>query len=164
MKATTPCRVDTQLVELAGRNWLASELLRAGLEVAKPERDRGIDLIAYLDLDELSGNFHACPIQMKAATGAVFSLNPKYAKFPRLILAYVWNLGESSKTKCFALTYAEALAVANEMGYTKTDSWQTGGRNKIPGYSTTAPSARLRELLTPFEMNPDKWRNKIRAR
>lgn len=39
-----PPRVDTQLVELAGRNWLASELLRAGLEVARPERDRGIDL------------------------------------------------------------------------------------------------------------------------
>jgi hypothetical protein len=164
VKETTPRRVDTQLVELAGRNWLASELLRAGLEVAKPERDRGIDLIAYLDLDEVSGNFHACPIQMKAATGAVFSLNPKYAKFPRLILAYVWNLGESSKTTCFALTYSEALGVANEMGYTKTDSWQTGGRNKLPGYSTTAPSARLRELLGPFEMNADKWRQKVTGR
>jgi len=155
-------RVDTQLVELAGRNWLASELLRAGL--ARPERDRGIDLIAYLDLDQTIGNFLACPIQMKAATGAVFSLTPKYAKFPRLILAYVWNLGDSTKTKCVALTYAEALAVADEMGYTKTDSWQTGGRNKIPGYSTTAPSARLRELLAPYEMNPEKWRNKIRAK
>jgi hypothetical protein len=115
-------------------------------------------------LDQTIGNFLACPIQMKAATGAVFSLTPKYAKFPRLILAYVWNLGDSTKTKCFALTYAEALAVADEMGYTKTDSWQTGGRNKIPGYSTTALSARLRELLAPFEMNPEKWRNKIRAK
>jgi hypothetical protein len=59
-------------VELAGRNWLASELLRAGLEVARPERDRGIDLIAYLDLDERVSSFLACPIQMKAATGALF--------------------------------------------------------------------------------------------
>ncbi|MHB2036215.1 MAG: hypothetical protein ACYCPW_05680 [Nitrososphaerales archaeon] len=41
--------MDTQLVELAGRNWLTSELLKAGLEVARPERDRGIDLIAYVD-------------------------------------------------------------------------------------------------------------------
>lgn len=164
MKETTPRRVDTQLVELAGRNWLASELLRAGLEVARPERDRGIDLIAYLDLDEAVGSFLACPIQMKAATGAVFSLNPKYAKFPILILAYVWNLGDSTQTKCFALTYREALAVADEMGYTKTDSWQTGGRKEIPGYSTTAPSTRLREMLAPFEMNPAKWRNKITAR
>jgi hypothetical protein len=149
------------LVELAGRNWLASELLRAGLEVARPERDRGIDLIAYLDLDERVSSFLACPIQMKAATGALFSLYPKYAKFPPLILAYVWNLGDSALTKCFALTYAEALGVADEMGWTKTDSWLTGGRNKHPGYSTTAHSSRLRALLTPFEMNPDRWRLKV---
>lgn len=43
--------VDSQVVELLGRNRLIDELLRAGLEVAVPERDRGIDLIAYLDLD-----------------------------------------------------------------------------------------------------------------
>jgi hypothetical protein len=132
-----------------------------GLEVARPERDRGIDLIAYLDLDERVGSFLACPIQMKAATGAVFSLDPKYAKFPRLILAYVWGLGDSSQTRCFALTYAEALGIANEMGWTRTASWLTGGRNKRPGYSTTAPSGRLRALLTAFQMNPEKWRLKV---
>jgi len=44
--------MDPQLVELAGRNWLTSQLLQAGLEVARPERDRGIDLIAYRDMDE----------------------------------------------------------------------------------------------------------------
>jgi hypothetical protein len=37
---------DSLLVELAGTNWLMSQLLHLGLEVAKPERDRGIDLIA----------------------------------------------------------------------------------------------------------------------
>ena len=42
--------VDSQVIELLGRNRLVSELLRAGLEVAIPARDRGIDLIAYLDL------------------------------------------------------------------------------------------------------------------
>jgi hypothetical protein len=43
--------MDTQLTELIGRNWLVNELLRAGLEVATPLRDRGIDLIAYFDLE-----------------------------------------------------------------------------------------------------------------
>jgi hypothetical protein len=70
-------KLDTQLVELAGRNWLASELLRAGVEIARPERDRGIDLIAYVDIDERVERFVARPIQMKAATGAVFSLDPR---------------------------------------------------------------------------------------
>ncbi len=33
--------MDTQVVELLGRNKLVSDLLRAGLEVALPMRDRG---------------------------------------------------------------------------------------------------------------------------
>ena len=61
---------DTQLVELASKSWLASELIRSGIEVARPERDRGLDLIAYVDRDVRVGNFVASPIQMKAATGA----------------------------------------------------------------------------------------------
>jgi hypothetical protein len=155
---------DTQLIELAGRNWLASELLRAGVEIARPERDRGIDLIAYVDLDVRVQSFVACPIQMKAATGAVFSLDPKYARFPGLILAYVWYLGDSSRTTSFALTYAEALRIAEEMGWTKTESWLQGGRNKHRGYSTTAPSKRLKELLNPYQMDGDKWWSKISRR
>jgi len=154
-------KLDTQLVELAGRNWLASELMRAGIEVARPERDRGIDLIAYVDLDERIGDFTACPIQMKAATDQVFSLDPKYAKFPGLILAYVWNLADSSKTKCFALTYEEALGVAQKMEWTETASWRHGGSKGKPGYSTTRPSKRLRALLAPYEMSTDKWWQKV---
>ncbi len=41
--------IDAQTIELAGRSQLTSELLRAGLEVPMPLRDRGIDLIAYVD-------------------------------------------------------------------------------------------------------------------
>src|SRR5438132_14363692 len=100
-------RNDGKLVELRGRNWLTSQLLQAGLEVARPERDRGIDLVAYRDIDQ-KHQFLAYPIQMKAATREVFSIDSKYEKFPKLILAYVWNLGDSTQTKCFALTYGEA--------------------------------------------------------
>lgn len=152
---------DTQLVELAGRNWLASELMRAGIEVARPERDRGIDLIAYVDLDDRIGDFTACPIQMKAATDQVFSLDPKYAKFPGLILAYVWDLADSSKTRCFALSYGEAFGVAQKMRWTETASWLHGAGKGKPGYSTTRPSKRLRALLAPYEMDSDKWWQKV---
>ena len=148
--------MDTQLVELAGRNWLTSELLQAGLEVARPERDRGVDLIAYRDLDE-SRKFRACPIQLKAATGEVFGVDPKYEKFPGLLLVYVWHLGDKRRTKCFALTYHEALRVADAMGYTKTNSWLTGGKNKKRGYSTTAPSEKLKKLLAPFDADLGNW-------
>lgn len=148
--------MDSRLVELAGRNWLISELLKAGLEVARPERDRGIDLIVYRDLDEKK-QFLAYPIQMKAATGAVFSLHARYERFPKLILVYVWNLGDSAHTRYFALTYEQALRIADDMGWTKTASWKTGGRYKKRGYTTTKPSKRLRNLLGPFEMDSKKW-------
>ena len=42
--------MDSQVVEVLGRNRLVSDLLQAGLEVALPVRDRGVDLIAYADL------------------------------------------------------------------------------------------------------------------
>src|SRR5947209_6839545 len=83
-------RMDTQAVELACRNWLISQLIQAGLEVARPERDRGIDLIAYLDVDSPSTKFLARPIQMKGGSGRCFSLDPRYERFHDLLLVYVW--------------------------------------------------------------------------
>ena len=144
--------LDAQLVELAGRNWLAAQLQRSGIEVARPERDRGVDLIAYIDRDTRVPNFVALPLQIKAATCEVFSLNTKYAKFPGLVLVYVWNLADSAKTKCFALTYPEALHVAEQMGWTQTNSWALQG-----SYSTTRPSKRLCALLAKYEMTAEKW-------
>ena len=59
--------MDSQTLELVGQHRLASELLLAGLEVAFPARDRGVDLIAYVDVDLEAGRFVAKPIQLKAA-------------------------------------------------------------------------------------------------
>lgn len=133
-----PKKQDGQLVELAGRNWLASELMRAGIEVARPERDRGIDLIAYLDRDRQERRFIARPIQMKAASRARFSLFPKYAKFHDLLLAYVWNLGAESPSaiKCYVLTYPEALEVLRRMGYARSHTWKKEGRVDCAGMSS----------------------------
>jgi hypothetical protein len=154
---------DTQLVELAGRNWLASQLQHAKIEVARPERDRGIDLIAYLDRDVHAGQFVARPIQMKAATAECFSLDPKYEKFHQLLLVFIWNLGDSSKTTCFALTYKEAESVADKMGYTKTRSWIDGAGSGKRGYFTSAPSKDLRGHLEPHKMKTaQQWLDKIR--
>ncbi|MEX2121148.1 MAG: hypothetical protein WD847_16265 [Pirellulales bacterium] len=72
---------DTQLIELLGRNRLIDDLLRAGLEVALPARDRGIDLIAYADLRTSVDAFVARPIQMKAASSRSFSVDVKWGRF-----------------------------------------------------------------------------------
>lgn len=143
--------MNSQVVEVLGRNQLTEELLRAGLEVSLPVRDRGIDLIAYADLAAVVKTFVARPIQMKAATGMSFGLDRKYANFPGLLIAYVWHIAEPDAAVTFALTYAEALDVARRMGYTKTESWRRGT------YVNTRPGGRLRRLLEPYRMSPRKW-------
>jgi hypothetical protein len=152
-------KIDTQVIELIGRNRLVSELLRAGLEVAIPTRDRGIDLIAYADLSTDVKQLIARPIQMKAASKGSFSIHRKFERVAGLIIAYVWYLEDLQKAVTFALTQKEVLEVAKAMGYTKTAAWKVDG-----SYSTTAPSIRLRKLLLPFEMTPQKWRWKILGR
>lgn len=148
--------METQVVELLGRNRLIDELLRAGLEVAMPARDRGIDLIAYLDLDPEVGAFVAAPIQMKASSRQGFSISGKYAKFYDLILAFVWNLRSEQKTCTFALRYQEALDIGESMGWTKTQSWKQDAH-----YTTSRPSSRLRDLLEPHRMSAEAWRELV---
>lgn len=147
--------MDSQVVELLGRNRLTAELLRAGLEVARPVRDRGIDLIAYADLASKVPAFIARPIQMKAATKAVFGLDRKYEKCRDLLIAYVWHLERPDGAVTYVFSYDEARGVAESMGYTNTESWNRGS------YVTTRPSERLQRFLDPFRMTPEKWRQRV---
>ena len=143
--------MDSQVVELLGRNRLVDEILRAGLEVALPARDRGVDLIAYADLGPRLTAFAAAPIQMKACSTRAFSIDAKYAKFPNLILAHIWHIDSPEDEVTYAMTYADALDVAGAMGWTKTASWASGY------YTNTKPGAKLRELLEPHRMTPIRW-------
>ncbi len=145
--------LDTQVVELLGRQRLMGELLRDGLEVAVPARDRGIDLIPYADLSRQVARFAARPIQMKAFTSRGFSVAEKYARIADLILAYVSHVGEAQSAVTYALPYAEAVKLGEAMGWTKTPSWKEG-----EAYSTSSPSKRLVAFLEPHRMGPRKWR------
>jgi hypothetical protein len=130
---------------------LIASLLRAKLEVAIPIRDRGIDVLAYVDQEPRSTYLKSIAIQMKSAVGGCFSIESKYEKFSNLILAYVWHATEPTQTTVFAVKYSEALAIASEVGYTRTPSWAAGC------YVTTRPSARLRGLLEPFRATEARW-------
>src|SRR6185312_16777142 len=148
-EASIVAKLDSQVIELLGHNRLTDEILRAGLEVAHPARDRGVDLIAYADLETRTPSFVSRPIQMKAASTQSFSIDRKYSKFPDLLIAFVWNLQNGAQTTTFAMSYVEAIKIGDEMGYTATNSWQCGI------YSTTRPSGCLRELLEPYRMTPE---------
>ena len=130
-------------------------MLRDDLEVALPVRDRGIDLIAYADLISATTTYVARPIQMKASWARAFVVDKRYAKFPGLLLAYVWHLGDRQQAVTYALSYEEALAIADELGWTRTESWARGA------YSTSRPSERLTTLLDPYRMGPGKWWSRI---
>jgi hypothetical protein len=152
-----PCSNDTQLTELAGRFALISQLTRDGLEVALPVRDRGVDLIAYADLDEQSGQFVSCPIQLKVSTKRRFSLDKKYARIKNLLLVYVWDVQDVTLSRTYALTYAEAEEILRRKGYDQTDSW-TGTRGE---YSVSPPGRELLKMLEPFRMQPEGWRQRV---
>ena len=148
--------MDSQTIELIGRHRLASELLQAGLEVAAPLRDRGVDLIAYADIDKQVRRFVARPIQMKAASQRSFGIWQKYLKIHDLIFAFVWHLDGRGEPETYALTASEAIAVADAMEWTKTQSWVRDG-----AYTTTRPGAEIRDLLQKHRMTPDTWWTKV---
>ena len=81
MEGRLAAKKDTQLTELAGRHLLISQLTEDGLEVALPIRDHGVDLIAYIDIDDQESSFSACAIQLKVTNGGRFELDQKYRKF-----------------------------------------------------------------------------------
>lgn len=138
--------MDSQTVEIIGRNYLVSQLVSAGLEVARPERDRGVDLIAYVDLDEAGGGFVACTIQMKAATNASFGVDRKYEKFITLLFTHVWRAATPDRASVYSLTYPEAMGVANSMGMDR-DRLLARGRH-LQHYPPVRPSSRPPRALS----------------
>ncbi len=144
---------DTQLIELAGRHLVISQMTSDGLQVAIPVRDHGVDLVAYSDKD-LSGHFLACPIQLKVGSGRRFGLDRKYQSFSNLLIVYVWDVNSATKqTTIYALTYQEAEEIFIKKGHHLSASWKENDAYSIP-----KPDKRLLDLLTQYEMRPGKWK------
>lgn len=75
--------LDGQQVEIVGRNWLTTELVHAGFEVATPIRDKGVDLLV-----SPSDYAWTLPIQLKTGRETVFQVHRKYVGM-RLVVVYV---------------------------------------------------------------------------
>jgi len=88
---------------------LEARLIEEGFEVARPNRDRGIDLIAYLDRTG-AGHFAAVPIQMKASEGTRIGAWRKFKRTDDLVVVYVWNV-TSEKPRFFIMSAKEAVAL-----------------------------------------------------
>jgi hypothetical protein len=137
--------MDTQQVEIIGRNLLISACVADGLEVANPLRDKGIDLIVYVENTD-GTEIRSLPIQLKASSVRSFSVHAKYTKFPNLLMAYTWNSINPQLAELYIMSYTDALSIAEQMGWLSTKSWTEGG-----GYSSQKPSEKLISLLNPFK-------------
>lgn len=147
-KIPNPNQLDTQQVEIIGRNLLVSLFISDGVEIAEPLRDRGIDLIAFQDLAS-EGKFRAVPVQLKAFSQRGFGVYKKYEKFPNMLIAYMWFVNEPLEATLYVLTYDQAVEIADRLGWTKTTSWLTHGN-----YTTSNPSAALTKELEPYKYSP----------
>ncbi len=99
------------------------------------------------------------PILVMAASRVSFSVRRKHERIADLILAYLWHLRDGNPAITYALTYKEALGVAEQMGWTRTSSWRQGGY-----YANNEPGERLRERLAPYLATPERWRFLMRVR
>ncbi len=152
-----PSKHDSQLTEIAGKHLLISRLVAAGFEVAEPLRDKGIDLVAYRD-GEGGKDFAAYPIQLKASSHQSFSLDKKYERFRRLLIAYVWNVQTPERSVVYALTFKDAMQVMQMKGYAKTDSWTKKGY-----YFVRSAGPELEEILEPYKMTTERWQEKLQG-
>lgn len=143
--------MDSQVKEIIGRNWLKNELVKAGYEVATPERDKGIDLIAYSD--KRTKLFRAIPIQIKALTSPHFSIEEKYKKFPEMRIIFIWYIDDPKKTTAFCFKYSDIKKIADKLGWTKTASWSAGHSKNKGRYHNNHPKAEIIEMIQKFKLN-----------
>jgi hypothetical protein len=141
--------LDTQQVELHGTNWLISELVEAGLEVATPVRDKGVDLLASVPDYSWSQ-----PLQVKTSRDRCITVQQKYvgtavlvaftllgssrAPLPRDASGVFINQGADYSPRLLLLTPAEAWALPTVSGKIDADpvnnpdhrlSWTSLARN-----------------------------------
>jgi hypothetical protein len=64
-------------------------------------------------------------------------------------------LHDLNQTITYALTYKQAFDIAEEIGWTRTNSWQRGS------YANTRPGAKIISMLEPHKMTSEKWWQKV---
>src|SRR5271155_2297843 len=89
--------------ERTGTNWLIIQLLNAGLDVATPFVDEGIDLFVYGQ--DRDGKLTFRSLQIKTTDSEGFELYKKYEKIPELFMIYIWYSNELKETKAYGMTY-----------------------------------------------------------
>ncbi|MFE7299875.1 hypothetical protein [Streptomyces sp. NPDC057579] len=145
---------DTGATEVLGRSWLTTELIRSGVEVARPERDIGVDLITYT-----SGATWMLPIQLKTVGLNGLTVFRKYVEEP-VALVYVL-LGDRDggsagrdETTAYLMTPEEAWALPTALGQKIDPDFHTT-------YRFSSLTRALVEKLEAHRVRPGTWRERL---
>jgi hypothetical protein len=153
-------KFDAQTIALLGRDRVIEQLHRAGLEVALPRRDHGIDVIAYVDKEEA---FQALPIQVKSSAGFRWVVNQKYGSFAEIVIAFALHLADEEKAVVYVLPHTENRAIAERLGLTqRAATWLRPKRAAQGGYIwIDRPTPDLMAELKPHRASSDLWRSLV---
>ena len=124
-------RFSSQIAEVVNRNALVTELLQLGFNAYLPVYDRGVDLIAYRDVDGIT-----YPIQLKGR----WIIDRKYRG------QGVW-IAFPEKEEWYVAPHDEMIVMGEAAGFCATASWTTGG-----AYSCPQMSSSLRSSMEPFRL------------
>jgi hypothetical protein len=152
--------LDAQTIALLGRDLVIDQLHRAGLEVALPRRDHGIDVIAYVDKGQ---SFQALPIQVKSSAGFRWAVNQKYGPFAEIVIACAMYLADEKTAEVYVLPHTENLAIAERLGLTqRSATWLRPRRPAQGGYIwIDRPRPSLLAELAPHRATPELWRSLV---
>jgi hypothetical protein len=109
------------LIGKAGEALVAAELMRRGVNVAVPAYDRGVDLLAYLELDFS----RVIPIQIKARSSSGYYFQRSWFRIPGLMLVQVWHV--ATKPEFYIFRNLHDVEDALGPAHSATPSWQVNG-------------------------------------
>ncbi|MGD0830995.1 MAG: hypothetical protein ABR907_08645 [Terracidiphilus sp.] len=141
----------------AGKRIFISHVHAAGLKLAEPLDDKSIDYLIYNDAGK-NRELISYAVKLKTSSHKTFYLYKKYERIPQFLLVYVWNARDPEESSVYALTYEEALRILEAKGYARTDSWIEEG-----GFSVTDAGPELLEMLKPYRMTEERWREKLQV-
>lgn len=145
---------DTGATEVLGRTWFTAELVRAGIEVARPERDIGVDLLAYT-----ADGAWMLPIQLKTIGLYGITVWQKYVGMP-IGIVYVL-LGDRdggfagrAETTAYLLTPAQAWELPAALGKKFDPEFHVT-------YRFRGLTGALTEKLEEYRVLPGTWEERL---
>jgi len=129
--------VASGLIGKAGEALVAAELLRRNINVAYPAYDDGVDLLAYRE--QYFGQ--VVPIQVKAASSAIYTLKKEWLRIHGSILVQVWFV--ATNPEFYIFDSINQMEDALDETYSASPSWMRDNHYHIP---------------RPQKVHADRWR------